>query len=182
VGGVTVNIESEDELYWLNQYLGDVNDKVGTNSPAVAGTGQQVLDGSQALAYCRIRYVGNGDFDRTQRQRTVFQQAITKAMDLNPLAQYALIQAVMPYVKTSLSSNEILKYAGNVMLMRSKSIQQNQIPDDNFVETGYLDDVSYVFPVTLVDNIKSLYTFIYGVDYTPSTTAQKISREIQSVW
>lgn len=182
VGGVTVDITSEDELYWLNQYLMDVNDKVKTSSPEVAGTGSQLLDGSQALAYCRIRYVGNGDFDRTQRQRTVFEQVINKAMSLNPIAQYSLIQSVMPYVKTSLSFNEILKYAGNAMLLRNRSIQQKQIPTEDYVETGYLGDVSYVFPVTLVDNIKVLYNFIYEINYTPSSEAQQISEEIQDVW
>ncbi len=182
VGGVSVDITSEDELYWLNQYLMDVNDKVKTASPDVAGTGTQLLDGSQALAYCRIRYVGNGDFDRTQRQRTVFEQVLNKAMALNPIKQYQLLQSVMPYIKTSLTSNEIMKYAFNVALMHNHQIQQQQIPVDANVETGDLNGVSYVFPTTLTDNIRALYSFIYQIDYTPSSTAQGISRQIQSVW
>lgn len=182
VGGVNVDISSDDELYWLNQYLMDVNDKVGSASPDVAGTGTQLLDGSQALAYCRIRYIGNGDFDRTQRQRTVFEQVLNKAMALNPVQQYNLLQKIMPYVKTSMDTNEILKYAANVALMRNRTIQQKQIPTDEYVQTGDLDGVSYVFPVTLDDNIKALYNFIYQIDYTPSTDAQYISKKIQNVW
>ncbi|MEG0377356.1 MAG: LCP family protein [Eubacterium sp.] len=160
----------------------DVNDKVKTSSPDVPGIGNQVLDGSQALSYCRIRYVGNGDFDRTERQRKVFEQVLQKAMDLNPVAQYNLLNKVMPYVETSLSFNELLKYAGNAMLMKGHEIQQSRIPDDQYVETGMLYDVSYVFPVTLVDNIKALYQFIYEEDYTPSERAQEISDEIEEVW
>ena len=38
VGGVTIDIENEDELYWVNQYLMDVNDKVKTNSPFLEST------------------------------------------------------------------------------------------------------------------------------------------------
>ncbi|MEG1618083.1 MAG: LCP family protein [Eubacterium sp.] len=182
VGGVTINIGSDDELYWINQYLMDVNDKVKTSSPDVPGTGDQILDGSQALSYCRVRYVGNGDFDRTERQRKVFEQVLQKAMDLNPLAQYNLLNKVMPYTKTSLSFNEILKYAGNAMLMKGHEIQQMRVPTDQYVETGMLYDVSYVFPVTLVDNIKALYQFIYEADYTPSSGAQGISRDIEDVW
>lgn len=182
VGGVTINIESEDELYWINQYLMDVNDKVKTNSPDVAGTGSQVLDGSQALAYCRVRYVGNGDFDRTLRQRKVFEQVLQKGMDLNPIAQYNLLMQTMPYVETSLSMTEILKYAGNTMFMGGHEILQKQIPTEGFVDTGMLDGVSYVFPVTLVDNIKQWYQFVYEANYTPSGTAEEISDEIESSW
>lgn len=182
VGGVTIDIENEDELYWVNQYLMDVNDKVKTNSPFLEGTGAQVVDGSQALAYCRVRYVGNGDFDRTLRQRKVFEQVMAKAVDLNPLEQYSLLTKVMPYVETSLSKTEILKYAGNVMFMKDHAIHQEQIPAEGYVDTGMLGDVSYVFPVTLVDNIKEWYQFVYETDYTPSGTAQDISDEIEYEW
>ncbi len=183
VGGVSVDIGSEDEMYWVNQYIMDVNEKQpDTNSEFLTSTGTQVLDGNQALAYCRVRYVGNGDFDRTQRQRTVFEQVINKALALNPVAQYSLLQRVMPYVQTSLSFNEILKYAGNAMLMRDHTILQQQVPDAQYVETGDLGGTSYVFPITLVDNIKVLYQFIYETAYTPSDTAQEISNTIESVW
>lgn len=182
VGGVTINITSEDELYWLNQYLMDVNDKVGTSSPFVEGTGEQLLDGSQALAYCRIRYVGNGDYERTQRQRNVLEQVMTKAMALNPIQQYNLLTKVMPYVQTSLSFTEILKYAGNAMFMDSKQIEQFRLPTDELVGDGYIDGVSYVFPYTLEDNIRALYQFIYETSYTPSSRAQELSEEINSAW
>lgn len=182
VGGVTLTIETDEELYWVNQYLMDVNDKVGTHSPFLETTGEQVLDGSQALAYCRIRYTGNGDFDRTQRQRAVFEQVMTKAMDLNPIAQYKLITKMMPNIDTSLSMTEVVKYAGNALFMKSRTIQQMRLPSDDFVDTGILDEVSYVFPVTLTDNIRALYQFIYQIDYTPSSTAQAISEEIEYVW
>ncbi|MDO4287883.1 MAG: LCP family protein [Eubacterium sp.] len=182
VGGVTINIESEDELYWVNQYLMDVNDKVHTSSPDVPGTGAQLLDGSQALAYCRIRYIGNGDFDRTQRQRAVFEQVLAKAMDLNPVAQYNLLMKVLPYTETSLSTSELIKYASNAMFMSGHEIQQMQMPTDGLVDTGTLDGVSYVFPYTLAENIQAWYQFVYEESYTPSDTAQGISDEIESVW
>ena len=107
---------------------------------------------------------------------------MAKAMDLNPLEQYSLLTKVMPYVETSLSKTEILKYAGNVMFMKDHAIHQEQIPAEGYVDTGMLGDVSYVFPVTLVDNIKEWYQFVYETDYTPSGTAQDISDEIEYVW
>lgn len=182
VGGVTIDITSEDELYWVNQYLMDVNDKVGTSSPFLTATGSQTLDGSQALAYCRVRYVGNGDYERTQRQRNVLEQVMTKAMALNPIQQYNLLRSVMPYIETSLSFTELLKYAGNALMMDSKAIEQFRLPTDTYVGEGYIDGVSYVFPNTLVDNIEALYDFIYETSYTPSSRAVEISSDIDSAW
>lgn len=182
VGGVDINVTDEEELYWINQYLMDVNDKVKTADPDVPGTGMQHLTGSQALAYARIRYTGNGDYDRTQRQRNILEQVAAKASAMNPVAQLMLIQKVMPYIKTTLTLPELLKYSINLVLMKDKKIEQFRLPQDGMVEDGYLDGVSYVFPETLADNIRAWYQFVYAVDYTPSKTAQNISDEILEVW
>jgi LCP family protein required for cell wall assembly len=178
VGGVTIDIKSEDELEWVNEYLMDVNDKVGTGSPFLEETGSQLVDGSQALAYCRVRYVGDGDFDRTLRQRLVFEQVLSKALDLSVQDQYNLMMATLPYVKTSLSTTELIKYGANLALMPSKSIEQSRFPTDELVSLNTIDGVSYVVPDTLTDNIKALYQFIYETAYTPSATAEKISDNI----
>ncbi len=182
VGGVEINITDEDELYWLNQYLMDVNDKVGTADPEVTGIGPQLLTGSQALAYARIRYVGNGDFERTQRQRNVLAQVVAKVSAMNPIQQLNLIRSVLPFIKTSLRTSEIIKLALNFILMSNREIQQSRLPTDEYQSTGYLDDVSYVFPNTLVDNIVEWYHFVYEINYTPSETAREISEEIEETW
>lgn len=178
VGGITIDIKTQDELDWVNEYLMDVNDKVNTASPDLKKTGSQVVDGSQALAYCRVRYVGDGDFDRTLRQRAVFEQVLSKAFDLNLIDQYKLLMGTLPYVKTSLTTPELIKYAANLALIPNKEIEQNRLPTDEANALANIDGVSYVIPDTLVDNIKALYTFIYETDYTPSTAANNISKKI----
>jgi len=178
VGGITVDIKSQDELDWVNEYLMDVNDKVNTTSPDLSKIGPQVVDGSQALAYCRVRYVGDGDFDRTLRQRTVFEQVLSKAFNLNISDQYKLLMGTLPYVETSLTTPELIKYAANLALMPNKDIEQSRLPTDDANALEYIDGVSYVIPNTLVDNIKAFYSFIYETDYIPSTTASNISKKI----
>lgn len=179
VGGVEVNIEDEDELEWVNMYALDVAYKLGTSTDTVPGTGTQLLNGTQALGYCRVRYTGRGDYDRTRRQRDVMEQVIGKVLTLNPIKQYRLLMQVLPYIETSLSFNQILKYGINVITMKSKSISQMRLPTDDYVGDAMIDDISYVCPDTLADNISALYRFIYKIDYTPSDTAQAISDEIQ---
>jgi len=179
VGGVTIDIETEEELEWVNEYLMDVNEKVETSSPFLEETGSQVVDGSQALAYCRVRYVGDGDFDRTLRQRVVFEQVLSKALDLDLQAQYNLVMATLPYVETSLSTTEMIKYGANLALMPSKDIEQSRFPTDDLISLDMLDGVSYVVPNTLAENIEAIYQFIYETDYTPSDAAMEISDEIK---
>lgn len=179
VGGVTIDIETEEELDWVNEYLMDVNEKVETGSPFLEETGSQLVDGSQALAYCRVRYVGDGDFDRTLRQRVVFEQVLSKALDLDLQAQYNLVMATLPYVETSLSTMEMFKYGTNLALMPSKDIEQSRFPTDDLISLDMLDGVSYVVPNTLAENIEAFYLFIYETAYTPSDAAMEISDEIK---
>ena len=182
VGGVTIDIESYDELEWVNAYLDDVNEKVETGSPHLEDTGSQLVDGSQALAYCRVRYVGDGDFDRTQRQRVVFEQAISKALDLGIKEQYNLLMEMLPYLETSLSTSEFIKYGFNTILMQSRAIEQSRYPADDALLLDYIGDSSFVIPDTLLDNIKELYAFIYeDNNYVPSDQATKISDQIEDM-
>ncbi|MGV8906544.1 MAG: LCP family protein [Acetobacterium sp.] len=178
VGGISIDIKTKDELYWVNEYLNDVNEKVDTGSPQLEETGPQIVDGSQALAYCRVRYAGDGDFDRTLRQRAVFEQVLSKALDLNLTDQYKLLMETLPYVETSLSTFEIIKYAGNLALMPQKEIEQTRFPSDEANALDNINGVSYVIPDTLVDNIKALYLFIFEEAYSPSSTASDISSDI----
>ena len=66
VGGVDINIK-DYELSELRDF--------GINS-----TGLQRLDGEQALMYARIRFVGNGDYERTERHRTILNSVFNKLM------------------------------------------------------------------------------------------------------
>ena len=46
--------------------------------------GMQHLNGSQALSYARMRKIGNSDWERTERQRTVVSKLIEKAKFISP--------------------------------------------------------------------------------------------------
>ena len=48
-------------------------EKYGTavGAEPLQGEGYHHLDGSQTVSFCRIRYVGNNDYERTERQRRV---------------------------------------------------------------------------------------------------------------
>jgi len=77
VGGVYVHISEEErtEPGGLNSILTDYNieHELDLMTGLIEQSGTQRLNGRQAVAYSRIRYVGNGDFGRSKRQVEVFQ-------------------------------------------------------------------------------------------------------------
>lgn len=108
VGGVELTLTGE-ELAYVNGYLVEYNmltkrpegtDYVDVNSP-----GEVHLNGAQALAYSRIRYIGT-DFGRTKRQRDVLTAVIKKlpaALIENP---EELTEGILPNLTTNLTKSE----------------------------------------------------------------------------
>ena len=79
VDGVEINV-SDSEAEAINQILHDeVNELMGDaiDSDYLSSGGKYKLNGKQALSYARIRYVGNADFERTERQREVLSKLLT---------------------------------------------------------------------------------------------------------
>ena len=94
-------------------------------------------NGVQAVAYSRIRYVkniwgGSDDFGRTDRQQYVMEQLFQKALTMDKANYVSLAKAAAPYMETSLSYNEIMGLAFDILL-KSPSFEQNRIPRYEFV-------------------------------------------------
>lgn len=194
VGGVEINVK-ESEVVHLNSYQismvgkqDGVNAKGEPNYVADAGvdyipvtkSGLQTLNGLQATAYCRIRYVGN-DFERTQRQNAVLEQVAKKAMTLNPSTLNKIAEAVFPKIATSLELSEILELLGGIT---KYSIGETAgFPFDGHFATGMIGKKgSCVVPTTLEDNVILLHQFFFGSEegYEPSETVKTCSQKIQS--
>lgn len=194
VGGVEIDVK-ESEVVHLNSYQismvgkqDGVNAKGEPNYVATAGvdytpvtkSGLQTLNGLQATAYCRIRYVGN-DFERTQRQNAVLKQVAKKAMTLNPSTLNKIAEAVFPKVATSLELSEIIELLGGIT---KYSIGETAgFPFDGHFATGMIGKKgSCVVPTTLEDNVILLHQFFFGSEegYEPSETVKNCSQKIQS--
>ena len=152
----------------------------GVDYTPVTKSGLQTLNGLQATAYCRIRYVGN-DFERTQRQNAVLKQVAKKAMTLNPSTLNKIAEAVFPKVATSLELSEIIELLGGIT---KYSIGETAgFPFDGHFATGMIGKKgSCVVPTTLEDNVILLHQFFFGSEegYEPSETVKNCSQKIQS--
>lgn len=177
LGGVTINVK-EKELTNLNKNLQEQVQVTGIQSEGVWSAGEQTLNGTQATAYARIRKVGNGDFERTQRQRAVISAMVKKAKETSDFGTLQnVIEEVFPLVATNMTNDEIIGLAKD--LLKYELTDNIGFPLSN--ETPTLGSKgSVVVPADLLSNVKNLHEFLYPEDteYSPSSEVQRISAEI----
>ncbi len=105
LGGLKLTV-SDREAEAINVILeSEVNGIMGDEptDDFLPSGGTFVLNGKQALAYSRIRYVGNADYERTERQRTVLDQILHKIKHPNPAAIPRILYSAMPELTTNIS-------------------------------------------------------------------------------
>ncbi|GAA0083803.1 LCP family protein [Clostridium sp. CTA-7] len=142
LGGIDLEITNE-ELQYINDYINDINAKDGTNSPHITYAGVQHVDGTQALAYSRIRYTSGGDYERTQRHRTVLDALFNKLTSTSVASYNSLLNEVLPYVQTNLSATDILSL-GTKVLGIGNNLEQERFPRDGYGEGTMIDGVYYL--------------------------------------
>lgn len=111
--------------------------------------GTQVINGYQALGYCRIRhgkrqadgrypgvYTASGkgdDYGRTERQRLTMQAILKKVKTLSPMELLELAEVILPNIKTDISKKMIYTYLMTVIQMGTTELKQFSVP----VEGGF---------------------------------------------
>ena len=142
LGGVEIEI-TQDEIEYLNDYINSLNSIEGTSSPNIYTPGLQPLDGIQALAYSRIRYTSGGDYERTQRHRTVLNALFSKLVS-TPVTSYPnLLNKLLPYVETSLSTTDLLSL-GTTVVGIGNNLEQDRFPRDGYGQGISIDGIYYL--------------------------------------
>ena len=163
VGGVDLELTGK-EVEYVNGYLVEYNILLGrpegTDYFDDLSGGMVHLNGPQALAYCRNRYIGT-DFGRTERQRKVLTEVIhklPKGVLTNPKE---LIDGLMPNLTTNLTQAECYRLSLMAPKIVTYDIVQNSIP----IEGTYKDATIRQMAVLEVDfdaNKKFLQENLYG--------------------
>ena len=132
LGGVTLDIRA-DEAEAINQSTS------GSLTP-----GKQLLNGTQALAYVRIRKLDDdGDFSRTCRQRKLL-QALVESYRTATLPQILqVLEEAVPLVETNMSRRQIFKTVFNMTPQLSGlQIFHQHIPQEGTYEYRTLRGMS----------------------------------------
>ncbi|WP_315074722.1 LCP family protein [uncultured Clostridium sp.] len=159
IGGINLTI-TNDEFKYINDYIDDLNEKNNTNVSNITSPGIQLVNGIQALAYCRIRYTEGGDFERTQRHRNVLNQVFKKSKDI-PITQYPkLLDEILPILHTNLDKTEIISLALNLNSLKNTTMLQDRFPCDEDGTGKVIDGIYYyVFDGDLT--AKRIHNFIF---------------------
>ena len=159
IGGIELDIDA-DELEYINGYIAHLNNINGTSEPAIESTGIQHVSGTQALAFCRIRYTSGGDYKRTERHREVLTE-IFKKIETMPVTSYpSLLLDILPMANTSLTYNEILDLGTEVLKLGDSSMELERFPRDEYCEGEMIDGIYYL-SFDKETTVKQLHNYIF---------------------
>ncbi|SHJ15029.1 transcriptional attenuator, LytR family [Clostridium amylolyticum] len=159
IGGVEVDIK-HNEVSLLNSYVKSMSKAAEISYTPISKSGKQILNGQQAVAYSRIRYVGNYDYERTERQRRVLNAVFDKIKN-TPITKYPdLVSKLAPYLETSLSNTEMLSLCSKVMMYGKNGIKETRCPYDDLKTDSEIKGIFYL-KWDKDKNIDKLHKFIY---------------------
>lgn len=126
VGGVQISV-TDAECKILNQYL----NSMGVPEYSLYAGGDYLLNGYQAVAYMRIRYVGNADYQRTQRQRDVLSAIFEGVQELDGEELLALAAEILPEIEHDINPIYLLQLTAAVPALVNYDLEENRIPYDD---------------------------------------------------
>ena len=179
VGGLDLTISEKEASVMNKEYISYTSDIVGKKSKKVQAGESVHCDGIQTVSYCRVRYTASGDFGRAARQRIVLQKLIAKMKSANILELNNLIDSLFDDISTSLSVGEITSLASAV---RDYTLAATY--GYPYKKAGINPGKTYgdlVVPCTVEDNVKQLYSDLFGEqDHQASSTVKNISEKIET--
>ena len=139
-----------------NKYLGN---KVKTDY--IKKGGNLHLNGNQALAYARLRYVGDADFDRTKRQRKVINEMIKESRRMSLVQMDQLANKVFPQVTTDVTMGELAGLLLEMLNYRNYKVQEMRVPADGTFTNEFIDGKA-VLSVDFEQNVQLFREKAYG--------------------
>ena len=177
LGGVEIDIESQAEMDYLNDYISYTSEYVGGSDETVDHLGKQTLNGVQAVSYARIRYTTGGDFKRAERQRRVLNELIKKAKSASLTELNELVNTIFPEVSTDLTQKDIISMMP--VMLKYDMANSGGFPYDKTTDTPSKKIGSIVIPCDLESNVIQLHKQLFGTeDYQPSEKVQSYNDTI----
>ena len=157
MGGVDIEL-TEAEANYMTYGIG--YGRVGEMEP-----GYQTLNGVQALAYARIRKIDpDGDFSRSNRQRTILKSLLGKCVKMNLWDLHKLATQVLPLITTDMTTDEMTNYIWEFLpMLKDLTIVSQRIPLEKSALDGAwsykgieVDGLGHVMELNLWSHKKAL--------------------------
>ena len=152
VDGVEIELSQEEAdylntAYWQNGWS--------------LSAGVQTLNGDQALAYSRIRQVGNSDFQRTERQRTVLMTVFRKVKGQGKLKMLSLAKDIYPMLDTDIGIGDMISLGTTAIGMDESDIETYRLPIDGGYTNQTIREMQVLVP-DMEKNIAYLKELLFG--------------------
>lgn len=135
--GIRMNVTAE-EMAEINKSLGEQAKAAGMDQTwflenkanlELKTYGQDtLLTGIQALGYARIRHVGSGDYQRTERQRLVLDAVLKKVKDANAIQLMQIATGMWGEFETNIDMMSAVGVATSVIKNGAKMDTRGRIP------------------------------------------------------
>lgn len=152
IGGVEIEVTEAEAK--------EVTNHQGRYGNVTLEAGTHLLTGEQALAYCRIRKIDT-DWNRTQRQRTVMEAIIKKALRSGPITAFNTLSNAAPYIETNLSQGDLIALGTKALGCISGGFEQASCPFEGTWSYANISGAS-VISLNVDANKEKLAEFIYG--------------------
>lgn len=163
LGGIDITVTA-DEIDVMNMYINSQNRLLGNPggqdilSESDAGTIS--VNGSQALAYARVRYVGT-DFARTGRQREIIARCAEKIRKMDLGQANEMMETFLPRVRTDLTESDCASLLMLGLQLPDFEMQTMTIPMEGTWKNARIRGMS-VLTVDFSANTDAWYKLVGG--------------------
>ena len=174
LGGVDIDL-TDAEFKYINSYITETVKATGIGSVQLTHAGQNHLDGVQAVAYARLRYMDD-DYTRTARQRKIIELCYQKARQADVQTLSDLAGNMLSMVATSLTWEDGMSLAAQI---RNYTIAGTMGFPEQRKESNMGPKGACVLPNTLKSNVRNLHAFLFGdEEYEVSSQVRDIDNRI----
>lgn len=163
IGGVSLEI-SAAEANVVNGYILDMCERQLDIDPSghmlPEEGGYIYCDGVQAVAYARNRFVGNSDYQRTERQRYLIQQLVAEVRQMSVAQMTEKMQAILAHVTMNIPETEIWSMLPELPDMLNYTFETDRIPYDDLYDVISVNGQGMLVP-DWEPTIERLHDFIY---------------------
>lgn len=172
LNGIDMEV-TDEEAEGMKKPMAEQNNILGNKKGTdyLSKGGKLRLNGNQALAFARLRYVGNADYERTERQRRVIAEIIDESKNLSLVEIDSLLKKVLPQVKIDLTEGEVASLLLNCFDYMNYDIQQLRIPADGMFSEEIINGLSVLCP-DFSANTREIIKTIYGQEALDSYNEQ----------
>lgn len=159
LGGIDLYLEEEEisSVTGPAEWMYETYD-LTPSGDTLSGSGWYHLDGAQVVSYSRIRYVGNNDYQRTERQRTVLDALRAKANALDVTEMSALIFSLLQMTDNDINILESAELVAVTQRVKDYEMVENRVPYDGM----FTSQNEILVPTSMSDTIARLRSVIYA--------------------